>query len=92
MRRDGGGVQFFDLVEGDWRSDRDNAASAGVSRLASRPRWRNYDSTLEPLGALDLERTKTQVPRRVPVHPTLAHARRVVAGRLGAHIRAGARG
>jgi integrase len=39
---------------------------------ASRLRWRNYDPTLDPLGALDLERTKTQVPRRVPVHPTLA--------------------
>lgn len=34
--------------------------------------WRQYDATLEPLGALTLERTKTQVPRRVPVHPTLA--------------------
>ena len=28
--------------------------------------------TLEPLGALNLERTKTQVPRYIPVHPTLA--------------------
>jgi integrase len=26
----------------------------------------------EPLGALNLGKTKTQVPRRVPVHPTLA--------------------
>jgi integrase len=34
--------------------------------------WRQYDATLEPLGALSLHRTKTQVPRRVPVHPTLA--------------------
>lgn len=34
--------------------------------------WRRYDATLEPLGGLSLERTKTQVPRRVPVHPTLA--------------------
>jgi integrase len=34
--------------------------------------WRQYDTTLEPLGGLSLERTKTQVPRRVPVHPTLA--------------------
>jgi integrase len=34
--------------------------------------WRQYDATLEPLGGLSLERTKTQVPRRVPVHPTLA--------------------
>jgi integrase len=36
--------------------------------------WRQYDATLEPLGGLSLERTKTQVPRRVPVHPTLARA------------------
>jgi integrase len=35
-------------------------------------RWRQYDQTLEPLGGLSLEQTKTQVPRRVPVHPTLA--------------------
>jgi integrase len=39
---------------------------------AARLHWRHYDSTLQPLGALDLERTKTQVPRRVPVHPPLA--------------------
>jgi integrase len=39
---------------------------------ASGLRWRHYTAALEPLGALDLERTKTQVPRRVPVHPTLA--------------------
>jgi hypothetical protein len=31
MRPDGGGVQFFDLVEVDWKSDRDNVASAGTS-------------------------------------------------------------
>ena len=35
-------------------------------------RWRQYDATLEPLGALNLEKTKTGVPRRIPVHPTLA--------------------
>ena len=35
-------------------------------------RWRQYDRTLEPLGGLSLEHTKTDVPRRVPVHPTLA--------------------
>ncbi len=35
-------------------------------------RWRQYDRTLEPLGGLSLEYTKTDVPRRVPVHPTLA--------------------
>jgi integrase len=34
--------------------------------------WRHYGPTLEPLGGLSLHRTKTQVPRRVPVHPTLA--------------------
>jgi integrase len=34
--------------------------------------WRQYDETMEPLGSLSLEQTKTQVPRRVPVHPTLA--------------------
>ncbi len=39
---------------------------------AARLRFTHYDPTLEPLGALDLEQTKTQVPRRVPVHPTLA--------------------
>jgi integrase len=39
---------------------------------ASGLRWRQYDQGLGPLGALNLERTKTQVPRRVPVHPTLA--------------------
>jgi hypothetical protein len=35
-------------------------------------RWRQYDDGLEPLGGLSLEHTKTQVPRRIPVHPTLA--------------------
>ncbi len=35
-------------------------------------RWRQYDPELEPLGAINLEKTKTGVPRRVPVHPTLA--------------------
>lgn len=34
--------------------------------------WRQYDPTLDPLGRVALERTKTQVPRSVPVHPTLA--------------------
>ncbi len=40
-------------------------------------RWRHYDPTLEPLGRLviatsyDTGRTKTEVTRRVPVHPTL---------------------
>lgn len=31
MRPEGGGVQFFDLVEVDWKSDRGNVASAGAS-------------------------------------------------------------
>ena len=31
MRPDGGGVQFFDLVEVDWKSDRGNVANAGAS-------------------------------------------------------------
>jgi len=35
-------------------------------------RWRHYDTSLAPLGGLSLEKTKTDVPRRVPVHPTLA--------------------
>jgi integrase len=41
-------------------------------------RWRHYDPTMEPLGRLivatsyDTGRTKTEVTRRVPVHPTLA--------------------
>jgi integrase len=35
-------------------------------------RWNSYDQQAEPLGALNLGKTKTQVPRRVPVHPTLA--------------------
>ncbi len=41
-------------------------------------RWRHYDPTMEPLGRLviatsyDTGRTKTDVTRRVPVHPALA--------------------
>jgi integrase len=41
-------------------------------------RWRHYDATIEPLGRLLIatsynnKRTKTDVTRRVPVHPTLA--------------------
>jgi integrase len=35
-------------------------------------RWRQYDDLAEPLGAINLAKTKTGVPRRVPVHPTLA--------------------
>jgi integrase len=51
-------------------------ALKGVAGLrhteAARLRWRQYDATLEPLGALNLEKTKTGVPRRIPVHATLA--------------------
>jgi integrase len=39
---------------------------------ASGLKWRQYDQTLEPLGALNLAKTKSGVPRRVPVHPVLA--------------------
>jgi integrase len=39
---------------------------------ASRLRWRHYDSTMEPLGSISLDRTKSGVPRRIPVHATLA--------------------
>jgi integrase len=35
-------------------------------------RWRQYDPSLEPLGAINLEHTKSGVPRRVPVHSALA--------------------
>lgn len=41
-------------------------------------RWRHYDAAVEPLGVLvvatsyDTGRTKTEVTRRVPVHPALA--------------------
>ncbi len=35
-------------------------------------RWGQYDEQAAPLGALNLAKTKTGVPRRVPVHPTLA--------------------
>jgi integrase len=35
-------------------------------------RWEQYDEKAEPLGALNLAKTKTGVPRRVPVHATLA--------------------
>jgi hypothetical protein len=35
-------------------------------------RWSQYDEKAEPLGALNLAKTKTGVPRRVPVHATLA--------------------
>jgi integrase len=35
-------------------------------------RWSHYDQQAQPMGALNLGKTKTAVPRRVPVHPTLA--------------------
>jgi integrase len=39
---------------------------------AARLAWRNYDAAAEPLGRIALGRTKSGVPREVPVHPTLA--------------------
>jgi integrase len=39
---------------------------------ASWLRWRDYERDLEPLGRLHVLKTKTKVPRQVPVHPTLA--------------------
>jgi integrase len=34
--------------------------------------WGQYDTRAEPLAALNLAHTKSGVPRRMPVHPTLA--------------------
>lgn len=34
--------------------------------------WRDYDPTAKPLGAIHLSKTKTKIPRSVPVHPVLA--------------------
>lgn len=34
--------------------------------------WSCYDATTEPLGTLHIVETKSDVPRAVPVHPTLA--------------------
>jgi integrase len=31
--------------------------------------WSRYDTTQKPLAAIRLERTKTKVPRQIPVHP-----------------------
>ncbi|MDB4958098.1 MAG: Mx8p12A [Myxococcales bacterium] len=39
---------------------------------ASRLTWRQYDAEAKPLGALNLGKTKSGVPRQIPVHPTLA--------------------
>ena len=39
---------------------------------AARLKWRNYDPTVEPLGRLAIGKTKSGVPREVPVHATLA--------------------
>ena len=39
---------------------------------SSELRWSHYDEKADPLGALNLGKTKSRVPRRVPVHPTLA--------------------
>jgi integrase len=62
-------------------------------------RWRHHDPDLEPLGRLlvatsyDTGRTKTDVTRRVPVHPDAREdPRRVEAVALGARLRPRARG
>lgn len=34
--------------------------------------WEQYDADVKPLGALAVDKTKTEVPRLIPVHPTLA--------------------
>lgn len=34
--------------------------------------WAQYDPTTEPLGAIRLGKTKSGVPRQIPVHPALA--------------------
>jgi integrase len=39
---------------------------------AARLTWRSYDAAATPLGRLALGKTKSGVPREVPVHPTLA--------------------
>jgi integrase len=38
-------------------------------------RWDQYDTARQPLGCLSLEKTKTKIPRQIPVHPALAHLR-----------------
>jgi len=39
---------------------------------AAHLRWNQYDEAAEPLGRICLGKTKTNVPREIPVHPTLA--------------------
>jgi integrase len=39
---------------------------------AANLRWRQIDGRREPLGAVNLGKTKSGVPRSIPVHPTLA--------------------
>lgn len=39
---------------------------------AARLTWSQYDQVAKPLGAINLGVTKSGVPRRMPVHPTLA--------------------
>lgn len=34
--------------------------------------WEQYDPVTKPLGSLAIDKTKTDVPRLIPVHPTLA--------------------
>ena len=38
---------------------------------AARLRWSHFNEDLEPLAGLNLGKTKTGVPRSIPVHPTL---------------------
>jgi integrase len=38
---------------------------------AARLRWSHFNQRLEPLAGLNLGKTKTGVPRSIPVHPTL---------------------
>jgi len=51
------------------------SALKGVAGLrhseAAGLRWRHFDLTRQPLGALHLGKTKTDVPRAIPVHPML---------------------
>lgn len=39
---------------------------------AANLKWSQYDAGAEPLGAIHLGKTKSGVPRSIPVHPTLA--------------------
>ena len=47
-------------------------------------RWSQYDAAAEPLGAIHLAKTKSGVPRSIPVHPALAKL--LAAWKLGGRI------